>query len=586
MEKTSSETLLHATWHVADPSLTRRIADQLLQHFSLHPVVADVLVQRGQVLDTMASFLEPKLRDYLPDPCSLMDMAKAVKILADTVTDQRIVGVLGDYDVDGACATALLVEYISLLGGKACFVIPDRVDDGYGPNQRLVDQLLGQGVTCLVTVDCGTLSHEVLAYAKSRGVQVIVIDHHAPSDVLPDVDAIVNPKRPDDISGMDILCAAGLVFLTLVALQRELRERHFFQSALQTMPDLMLALDLVALATVADVMPLTGLNRAFVRQGLKLLRHPERPGMRALMDVAGLSIVTSAQQLGFALGPRINAGGRIGDSGMGTRLLLTDDLSHAAVLAAELNGLNRERQALESLALQEAEAAVATQLPQDKAYLFVASPDWHQGLVGLVAGRLKSRYHRLAIAVSWQGERGVGSARSIDAIDVGDLVHEAVAHGLLEKGGGHKAAAGLTLHVSKCDDFLRFLDQHPVLKAMQGSLQRDIWLDARLDLKAVTSELLASLEAMSPFGPANPEPSFLLERIYLKGLSQTPQGHVRMQIASDQVARSSMMFFKPSDEAVEQLKRWVGSRLDAVVTVSSYQGQPSLHMVDARLSLD
>jgi single-stranded-DNA-specific exonuclease len=557
-----------------------------MQNFALHPVVADVLAQRGMTPEILPSFLQPRLRDLMPDPCVLVDMSRATNILADAIVDGSLVGVLGDYDVDGACSTALLVGYLASVGQSAPYVIPDRVVDGYGPNKPLIDQLLAQGIKCLVTVDCGTLSHEALAYAKSCGLLVVVIDHHAPAGTLPVVDALVNPKREDDLSGLEMLCAAGLVFLTLVALQRVLRDRNFFAQRSLPEPDLMLALDLVALATVADVMPLVGLNRAFVKQGLKVLRDPPRVGMRALMDVSGLLTIRSSPSLGFALGPRINAGGRIGHSAMGTRLLLARDSSQAVELATELDRLNRERQSLEAQALLEAEAIVPSQLDDGRAYLYVESPDWHQGLVGLVAGRLKSRYHRVVFAVSWQGERGTASARSIDAIDVGALVHEAVELGVLEKGGGHKAAAGLTLLSSKRDDFLAFLKQHPVLVSLQGAVQRDIFLDAQLDLKAVTPDLMASLEELSPFGPAHPEPCFLMPRLLLRGVSHTPQGHVRLQIASDQVARSSLMFFKPSEEAVETLRRWVGHRLDVAVTVSSYQGQPSLHMVDARLCSD
>ncbi|HEU4519712.1 MAG TPA: DHH family phosphoesterase, partial [Microvirga sp.] len=389
---------LGRTWVERCDASGGAIALAIAQTHGLPDVLARVLAGRGVGVQEAPAFLSPRLRDLLPDPHGLTAMAPAALRLADAVERRERVAIFGDYDVDGACSAALLAEYLRACGVEALIHIPDRVTEGYGPNVEAIRSLRGQGADLLVTVDCGTAGHEPLAEARRLGLDAIVLDHHQAPEDLPDALAIVNPNRQDDLSGLGHLCAAGVVFLTLVALNRVLRTRGFFAGRPE--PDLLASLDLVALATVADVVPLTGLNRAFVRQGLAVMRSRRRVGLAALLDVAGLAGVPECWHLGYLVGPRINAGGRIGDAALGSRLLLTEDPHLAARLAAELDRLNRERQAIEQVAIEDAQAQALRLFDghPDRPLVVTASAEWHPGIVGLVAARLKERFRRPAFA--------------------------------------------------------------------------------------------------------------------------------------------------------------------------------------------
>ena len=397
----------------------------------------------------------------MPDPLSLVDMAPAVERLAKAVQSGETIGIFGDYDVDGATSSALLADFFKACGTPFIIHIPDRIFEGYGPNVEAIAALAASGVTCLVTVDCGTMSHGPLAEAKGLGLDAIVIDHHQAPEQLPDA-IVVNPNRLDDLSGLGQLCAAGVAFMLLVALKRVLRDRGFWTRT-RLEPDLLMGLDLVALATVADVAPLTGLNRAFVTKGLAVMRARGRAGLRALFDCAGMDGPPRPYHLGFVIGPRINAGGRIGDAALGAKLLTLTDEAEARRIAEELDRLNRERQVLEAATLEaaEAEALGLLGLEEKGAAIVTASAGWHPGIVGLVASRLKEKYRRPAFAIAFDGETGTGSGRSIAGIDLGRVVRAAVEAGVLVKGGGHAMAAGLTITQDRLADFRTFLEFTP-----------------------------------------------------------------------------------------------------------------------------
>src|SRR5215207_1858169 len=470
-------------------------ATAIAQTHGLPDVLARVLAGRGIGVRDAPRFLEPRLRDLLPDPNILRDMDAAAARLAEAVVRGETVAIFGDYDVDGACSAALLAEYLRACGTPYLIHIPDRITEGYGPNVEAIRSLATQGARLLVTVDCGTASHEPLAEAARLGLDAVVLDHHQAPERLPAAHALVNPNRQDDLSGLGHLSAAGVVFLTLVALNRILRTRGFWNG--RPAPDLLAGLDLVALATVADVVPLVGLNRAFVRQGLAIMRGRQRPGLAALADVAALRAAPECWHLAYLLGPRINAGGRIGDAALGSRLLLEADPVVAGRMAAELDRLNRERQAIEQTAVAEAEAQALLALDRapDAPVIVTRSPEWHPGIVGLAAARLKERFRRPAFAFTVQPDgSATGSGRSVPGADIGRAVRAAVDAGLARKGGGHAMAAGVTLPAADLDRFTAFISER--LADAVGDAQRldALAIDASLSAAGARAEIVAAVE--------------------------------------------------------------------------------------------
>jgi single-stranded-DNA-specific exonuclease len=480
----------------------------IAQRYGLDELLARVLAGRNVDVDQVDSFLDPTIKRLMPDPYTLTDMEAAATRIADAITRGESVAIFGDYDVDGATASALLSRYLRHCGLDPIVHIPDRIFEGYGPNVDAIRSFAERGVKLLVTVDCGVTSLEPLAEAKRLGVETVVIDHHQGDEKLPDAVAVVDPNRPDDLSALGHLAAVGLVFLTLVAVARELRRRNFW-SDLRPELDLLSLLHLVALGTVADVVPLHGLNRAFVAKGLIALRRREHPGPTALMDVARLSGPPEPWHLGFVLGPRINAGGRIGRADLGVRLLLEEDPGEAARIAGELDRLNRERQQIEqaTVAQAEAEALASLGLEEKGAVIVTAAEGWHPGVVGLVAARLKERFGRPAFAIALEpGGTGTGSGRSIAGVDLGRAVRRAVQEGLLLKGGGHAMAAGVTLKKDELGAFRAFMEE--TLAGAVEAARRDTALlfDGAVSAGAFNFSLADLLSRAGPFGAGNPEP--------------------------------------------------------------------------------
>jgi len=513
------------------------------QVHGLTQALAQVVAGRGIGVDGVQEHLEPTLRGAMPDPSTIRDMDLAVARLALAIERREPVAVFGDYDVDGATSAALLALYLKPFGVPVRIHIPDRIIEGYGPNVEAIRMLATDGATLLVTVDCGVASHEPLAEARRLGLDTVVLDHHLAGETLPDAIAIVDPNRQDDVSGLGRLAASGVVFMALVALNRRLRAEGRAAAA----PDLLELLDIVALGTVADVVPLTGLNRAFVRQGLKVLRRRARPGLAALMDVAGLREPCDAHHLGFLLGPRINAGGRIGDAGLGARLLTTEDPVDAARIAAELDRLNRERQTIEQETVRQAEDMARGEDARhgERPVVVVGSSEWHPGVVGLVASRLKDRLQRPAIAIAWDEAKGLGtgSARSLPGVDIGRTVRLAVERGLLAKGGGHAMAAGVTLAPGRMPAFRAFLDD-----ALGGEIEAaradlGIAIDALLGAGALAPEFAADMARAGPFGQGNPEPIFALANHQLVDAAPAGSAHLRLRLrAPDGTAAGGIAF--------------------------------------------
>ncbi|MCK1323172.1 MULTISPECIES: single-stranded-DNA-specific exonuclease RecJ [unclassified Bradyrhizobium] len=510
----------------------------IVQRHQLPELLARVLAGRGVDSDAVADFLDPTIRKLLPDPFTVTEMEAAAKRIADAAANGEKVAIFGDYDVDGATSAALLTWHLRHCGLDPLIHIPDRIFEGYGPNTEAVRALAEKGATLLVTVDCGTTSIEPLAEAKRIGMSVVVIDHHQAGTELPEVDALVNPNRLDDLSGLGHLAAVGLVLVTLVAVNRELRQRGFWNAEMPE-PDLLGMLHHVALGTVADVAPLIGLNRAFVAKGLIAMRRRDHVGHTALMDVARLNGPPEAWHLGFMLGPRINAGGRIGRADLGVRLLLEGDSVEAARIAAELDRLNSERRVIEQAAEAQAEAeALASIGLEDKIGVIVtASEGWHPGVVGLVASRLKEKFSRPAFAIALEpGGIGTGSGRSIAGVDIGKAVRQAVADGILLKGGGHAMAAGVTLRKEKLAEFRAYLENALGRDVAEARHVNELYIDGAVSARAVTTELAATLNRAGPFGSGNPEAVLALPAHQLVYADEVGQAHLRLRFKSGEGA--------------------------------------------------
>lgn len=518
----------------------------IAQRYDLPEMLARVIAGRGIDIDAVDDFLDPTIRKLMPDPFTVTQMEAAASRISDAVARREKVAIFGDYDVDGATSAALLTWHLRHCGLDPLIHIPDRIFEGYGPNVEAIRSLADKGAKLLITVDCGTTSLEPLAEAKRLGMDVVVIDHHQCGDELPVVDALVNPNRPDDLSGLGHLAAVGLVFVTLVAVNRELRKRNFWSEEMPE-PDLLGVLHHVALGTVADVAPLFGLNRAFVAKGLIAMRRRDHIGHTALMDVARLNGPPEAWHLGFMLGPRINAGGRIGRADLGVRLLLEGDISEAARIAAELDSLNTERRVIEQMAEAQAEAeAMASLGLEDKgAVIVTASEGWHPGVVGLVASRLKEKFGRPAFAIALEpGGLGTGSGRSITGVDLGKAVRQAVQDGVLMKGGGHAMAAGVTLKKERLAEFRAYIEAALATDVAEARHVNELFIDGAVSARAVTTDLVNTLNRAGPFGSANPEPLIALPSHQLVYADEVGQAHLRVRFKSGDGAMVNGIAFR------------------------------------------
>ncbi len=553
--------------------------------------MARVLAGRGVGVEEVERHLDPTLRDLMPDPNTLAGMEAATERLERAVKKRERVGIFGDYDVDGAASAALLSEYLEAVGCETFIHIPDRILEGYGPTEEAFGSLAARGASLVVTVDCGVLSHGPIAYARARGLDVIVFDHHQAPETLPEAVAVVDPNRQDDLSGLSYLAAAGVVFMGLVALNRSLRESGLFSGGKP--PDLVSALDLVALATVADVVPLVGLNRAFVARGLAIMRRRERPGLAALFDVAGADGPPRTFHLGYLIGPRINAGGRIGDAALGARLLTTRDDLRAREIAMELDRLNRARRQIEiaTLAEAEAEALAALGLEERGAVVVVAGERWPPGVVGLVAARLKERFDRPAFALSLGPKEATGSARSVPGVDVGRVVRAAVEAGVAIKGGGHAMAAGVTIRREALSDLRAFLDGELGAAVAAARADSSLAVDAALAAAALTPELVRAIEAAGPFGSGNPEPVFALARHRLVEVFPVGTDHLKLRVASmDGVVRDAIAFRaagRPLGDALRAARAGL-VHLAGSLTLNRWGGREraELRVVDAASAAD
>lgn len=507
-------------------------------------IVGRLLAARGVLPEGARAYLAPTLRELMPDPGVIVDMERAAERLAHAVRGQERIAIFGDYDVDGGASVAILIDWLRQMGCKATPYIPDRIDEGYGPNEAAMAQLAA-GHDLILCVDCGTLSHGPIAAAE--GADVVIADHHLAGATLPQAYAVVNPNRGDDGSGLGYLCAAGVVFMLLVATNRVLRGRGGFANRAE--PDLLGLLDLVALATVADVAPLIGLNRALVRQGLSVLARRGRSGLAALADTAGLSAPPTSSDLGFALGPRINAGGRIGAADLGMRLMSTEDPNEARALAERLDELNRARREIEAQVLAAAVEQVEARDPAAP-LIWAAAEGWHPGVVGIVASRLKERYHRPAVVIGVDGGEGKGSGRSVPGIDLGRAVGTLAQEGQLIKGGGHVMAAGLTVAADRIEGAMAALAERIAGQGADMSGPGDLALDGALMPGAATPDLVEMLEAAGPFGPSNPAPRIGFGHVQLSHFRIVGKGHAQLRLSAGQGRALDAIAFRAEEQGL------------------------------------
>lgn len=515
--------------------------DELLHH---------LFRARGAKPDDFARLKAPTLRDWLPDPAIFCDMEAAATRLADAIAAGEAIVVFGDYDVDGATSSAVLIRYLRMVGATVGHYIPDRLLEGYGPSADALVALKAAGADLVVTVDCGTQGFDALAAARAAGLDVIVVDHHQPSTALPLALALVNPNRLDEspeAAAHGHLAAVGVAFLLVVALNRQLRLRGAF--ARQPEPQLTGLLDIVALGTVADVVPLTGLNRAFVTQGLKVMRARRNPGLTALIDIAGLTKPPVARDLGFALGPRVNAGGRVGKSDLGVRLLTTDDPVEAQALAFELDRLNIERRSIEA---EVTEAALALSNPESNAAIAIVAGDgWHPGVIGIVASRLKDRLHRPTIVIALQDDGiGKGSGRSLPGVDLGAAVLAAKDHGLLVAGGGHAMAAGLTVTADRIEALTAFLNDRLAGAVDRAAATRGLDCDAAVAPRGINLALVETLDVAGPYGQGWPAPRVASGPWTAVDCRIVGEHHVKLVLSGADGARCKAIAFRHADTAL------------------------------------
>ena len=525
----------------------------IAQVHGLPELIARVLAGRGVGLDEAMAFLDPTIRSLMPDPYLLTDCEKAAQRLLRAIKAAETVAIFGDYDVDGAASSALLYRFLTHFGVQASIYIPDRIFEGYGPNPNAINQLIDNGATLIATVDCGSTSFEALEAARVRNIDVVVIDHHQVAHELPPCHALVNPNREDDLSGQGHLCAAGVVFLVLVAALRQLREAG--DPRVRSV-DLLAWLDIVALATVCDVVPLKGLNRAYVVKGLIAARHQGNPGLAALFRKAGLGGPVTPYHFGFLIGPRINAGGRIGDAALGARLLTLDDTGEAETIAAKLDELNRDRQLMEAAMLQEAEGeALAEYGNGDGASVIItARENWHPGIVGLIASRLKDKFRRPAFAIAFDSSgKGTGSGRSINGFDMGRMVRAAVDTGLLVKGGGHAMAAGLTVERSNLGKLRAFFTEKAEKQVAGLVANETLKIDGALGASGATVELIDRLETAGPYGSGHPQPIFALPSHRLRDSRLVGQSHIKVTLEAQDGGRVEGIAFRAAETPLGEL---------------------------------
>ncbi|MDB9818913.1 single-stranded-DNA-specific exonuclease RecJ [Pelagibacterales bacterium] len=516
-------------WQVK--TFDERQAELISQKFEVSNLIAKLFSIRNISIDDIASYLNPTLKDNMPDPNILMDMEKACERILVALKNNEKIAIFGDYDVDGSTSTSCLIKYFNLLGVEVVYHIPDRFTEGYGPNKEAFQKFIDQNINIIFTLDCGTLAYNEIKFAKDNNIDVIVIDHHQPEINLPEAYAIINPNRLDDTTNLGYLAAVGVTFMFIVGLNRKLRESKWFDNILKE-PNIISLLDMVSLGTICDVVPLVGINRLLVQKGLEVFSKKPNIGLTALIDKANINNKISTYDLGFKLGPRINAGGRLGKSKHGTELLTCEDESKAADIATELDNFNKERQTIEAHILKTAiDSLTSEQI--DKKIIFAYGQDWHEGVIGIIASRIKQKFKKPCIVFSAKNGIAKGSGRSIKGIDLGNLIIAATQKGIVTQGGGHAMAAGLTLDEDKILLLQDFIEDRLDSNSIALDIDDTNHADSIINITAVNSELYDDINKLGPFGSNNEEPNFIIKSTKITFIKEFGDNHIRCGLSSD-----------------------------------------------------
>ena len=516
-------------WQVK--TFDERQAELISQKFEVSNLIAKLFSIRNISIDDIASYLNPTLKDNMPDPNILMDMEKACERILVALKNNEKIAIFGDYDVDGSTSTSCLIKYFNLLGVEVVYHIPDRFTEGYGPNKEAFQKFIDQNINIIFTLDCGTLAYNEIKFAKDNNIDVIVIDHHQPEINLPEAYAMINPNRLDDTTNLGYLAAVGVTFMFIVGLNRKLRESKWFDNILKE-PNIISLLDMVSLGTICDVVPLVGINRLLVQKGLEVFSKKPNIGLTALIDKANINNKISTYDLGFKLGPRINAGGRLGKSKHGTELLTCEDEAKAADIATELDNFNKERQTIEAHILKTAiDSLTSEQI--DKKIIFAYGQDWHEGVIGIIASRIKQKFKKPCIVFSAKNGIAKGSGRSIKGIDLGNLIIAATQKGIVTQGGGHAMAAGLTLDEDKILLLQDFIEDRLDSNSIALDIDDTNHADSIINITAVNSELYDDINKLGPFGSNNEEPNFIIKSTKITFIKEFGDNHIRCGLSSD-----------------------------------------------------
>ncbi len=559
----------------------------LKENFYLDEITSKLLSIRKIDKKDINLFLNPSIKSSLPDPSILKDMIKATNYTVELIQQKKKFGIFGDYDVDGASSTALLGNYLKSINCPFEIFIPDRKKDGYGPSSKSFDYLIDKKVDLIFTVDCGTVSFEPIEYAKSKNISVIVLDHHQSEIKLPKANAIINPNRLDDTSNLNYLCASGVCFMFLVSLNRKLRQLNWFKKNNIKEPDLINYLDLVSLGTICDVVPLTGLNRALVKQGLEVLKYKKNPGIKMLMDLCRIENKLTTYHIGYILGPRINAGGRVGKCSHGANLLLETNNSKIFKIASELEQYNNERKMLEKELLDKALANVEKKINDPVIILYGES--WHEGIIGIIASRIKDKFNKPTIIISSKNKIGKASARSIIGFDLGSYIISAVQEGILLKGGGHKMAGGFTIEMKKISKFEDFIFKKMRKFNEKNDSEKKIFLDSELAPSTVNLDFFDKIHYLSPFGSGNPEPKFSIENIKKIKSKIVGDKHIKSILIGKDGSKIDAVAFNAVDNALGQYLLNTSNNLFSIagkLSLNEWKGKKNVEFIIDDISVN
>ena len=556
----------------------------LKDNFFLDEFTSKILAIRKINKDQISQFLNPTIKNSLPSPAILKDMNKAINRVYELIKKKQTIAILGDYDVDGASSTAILGNYFKLINIPFIIHIPDRKKEGYGPSKENFKSFIDSNAKLIITVDCGTLSFEPIDYASSNKIDVIVIDHHQSEVKLPDAYSIINPNRVDDESNLNYLCAAGVCFMFLVGLNKKLREENWFESEKIKEPNLIDFLDLVSLGTICDVVPLVGLNRAIVKQGLKVIKSKKNLGIKTLIDLCNIENNLNTYHLGYIIGPRINAGGRVGKSSHGANLLLNVDSKQAFKLASDLENFNKERKLIEENLLKEILLNIKKETKDP--VIILSGEKWHEGVIGIIAARIKDKYNKPTIIISFQDDIGKASCRSITGFDIGAAIISAAQKELIIKGGGHKMAGGFTINRSKLNEFKKFI----INKNKNISLNnKRYYLDSIISPSALSLNFFEKIEKLSPFGPGNPEPKFQIENLKILNSKIVGRNHVKSILLGKDGTKISTIAFNSVDNEIGQhlLKTSINTfSIVGKLTLNEWKGKKNVEFIIDDISVN